>query len=267
MKKLAYIVSTGAFLFLGYCAIVWFYAFVHPTPWGVERYLALRGMKGVAVMHDWGLQSHHFAKPSKLIGKFSQFTTINVSCEEFDVADITGCTQLGILHVNFPGVMKNFCLLKHMDVFHVAGTVDEPIMDKEMLAIMKDRNWGIRLNATSNTISQVCLCPGSDIYAEVNISADAFRCASCDDIDRLRKQKFCDINGYREDCFWQMHDAGIFPCGVGYYDISGGKMPEKSNWARTVAEIHRRRSSSSGPECGDVIVEQPSTTLRQKGEE
>lgn len=228
-----------------YVSSVWYYTFVHVDPWGVEKYLSMKGLKGATIYGDWNLQVFNCARPSKLIGEFSQYTSIAVACEEFDIADITNCTRLESLTVFFPGVLKNFALLKQMGVAHVSGDVDVPITDFELLRAIEQNGWRIGLRATTNTMVEVCVCPRPDLYSELDLAIDVFQCASQDDISHLRKQEFAAINGCRQDFFWQMFDMGVFCYRALYYAIGEGEIRELEN-TDVIDEIFKQPDTFSG---------------------
>lgn len=228
MKKALYAVTAVAIsAVLLYYPLVLLFTFVWPAPWGVERYLSMKGLVDVEIQNDWTLIASCNARPSHLIGMFSQYTAIIVRCEEFDAADITGCPRLEVLNVDVSGVLKNIGALRHMSDLHVAATIDEPISDPDLLKIIRERRWCIGLRATPDTMSRVCVCHDADVYLRLDIGLDAFRSVGQCDIERLRKQKFRSINCLPHDWFWEMMDKGIFPCEC-YYDIHTGKTSRRT---------------------------------------
>ena len=193
-----------------YVLLVWYYAFVKADPWGVERYLVMRGVKGANIQGDWMLRTARCAKPSKSIGEFSQYKSIFTECDEFDVSDIVNCGNLTVLNVGFHGILRNFALLKNKDIFQVVGNVDEPITDIELLTDIKEKGWIIGLRPSKNTMPQACTCPRADIYDELIFDLDMFNSLGEHDKEQLRKQQFPSINRYRRDYFWQKIDEGVF---------------------------------------------------------
>ena len=211
MKKVAFggvaLLLTAAML---YFLLVWYYAFVKADPWGVERYLAMRGVKGANIQGIWMLRTSRCTKPSKLIGEFSLYQSIFTECDEFDVADIVNCRSLSILNIGSHGIFRNFDLLKNMNIFQVVGNVDGPITDIELLTDIKERGWIIGLRPSKNTMPQACTCPRADIYDELIFDLDKFNSLGRQDKEHLREQQFPSINGYRSDYFWRKIDEGVF---------------------------------------------------------
>lgn len=228
MKKIVYIVlSLTVAVVLCYYSLIAYYTFIDVDPWGVERYLTVKGLKHVSVHGDWVLQGYGYAKPSKLIGEFSQYTEIRIRCKEFDVADIASCYRLKFLDVGYFGILRNFELLKHMNLFQVVGSVEKPIVDPELLSIIKQHGWDIRLIASTNNVSQICTCPMPEAYDQgLDLDIDSFKCASQSDIENLRRQAFLCINDWNRDDFWEIFDSGIFPHRASYYDIRNNTIRE-----------------------------------------
>ena len=211
MKKFVFVgVALSLTAAMLYLLLVWYYAFVKADPWGVERYLALRGVKGANIQGDWMLRTSRCTKPSKQIGEFSMYKSIFTECDEFDVADIVNCRDLAVLNVGSHGILRNFALLKNKDIFQVVGNVDEPITDIELLTDIKNRGWIIGLRPSKSTMQLACTCPRADIYDELVFDLDMFNSLGRQDKEHLREQQFPSINRYRRDYFWLKIDEGVF---------------------------------------------------------
>ena len=72
-----------------------YYAFVKADPWGVERYLAMRGVKGANIQGIWMLRTSRCTKTSKLIGEFSMYQSIFTECDESTKArSVAACANI-----------------------------------------------------------------------------------------------------------------------------------------------------------------------------
>lgn len=202
-------------------SLVMYYTFCNPDPWGVERYLSMRGVKDARIDWNWRLNFSHCRDPSGLIGEFPVFTSIFGRCDEFDVSNVVKCVNLVILDVR-PGLLRNLDALNGRREIQVTGTVDRPIVDTSLLNTIKNSNWRITLRPTSNSFHDACNCLSPEVYIELVVDADVFSQATRDEMDSLRRQSFLDINGCRSDWFWEMFDGGFFN------DVLKGKIPVSS---------------------------------------
>ena len=202
-------------------SLVLYYTFCKVDPWGVERYLSMRGVKDVRIDCDWRLNFSHCRDLSGLIREFPVFTSICGRCDEFDVSNVVKCVNLEILDV-LPGLLRNLDALNGRCEIQVTGTVDRPIVDTSLLNTIKNSNWRITLRPTSNSFHDACNCLSPEVYAGLIVDADVFSQATRDEMDSLRRQSFLDINRCRSDWFWEMFDGGFF------YDVLKGKIPVSS---------------------------------------
>ena len=191
-------------------SLVLYYTFCKIDPWGVERYLSMRGVKDARIDGLWNLSFSRCHDPSGLIGEFPMFTSISGRCDEFDVSKVANFKDLGSLEVG------PLCMLRNMDslvgklVYQVEGSVDCPIMDANLLNHMKSPFWHIILRPTTNSFHDVCCCPSPEVYAELLVDTHIFSRATREEIDSLRGQAFPGINGCSAEWFWEMFDGGYF---------------------------------------------------------
>ena len=199
-------------------SLVLYYTFYDLDPWGVERYLSMRGVKDARIDGIWRLNFSRCHDPSALIGEFPVFTSIYGRCDEFDVLNVVDCKDLMILDVGWSGLLRNLESLKGRSVFHVAGAVDRPIVDTNLLDTIQKSGWRITLLPTTNSFHDVCSCVSPEVYLELDVDADVFSLATRDEVESLRGQSFSGINGCRSDWFCKMFDEGVF------YDVRRGKI-------------------------------------------
>lgn len=190
-------------------SLVMYYTFCNPDPWGVERYLSMRGVEDARIDWNWRLNFSHCRDPSGLIGEFPVFTSIFGRCDEFDVSNVVKCVNLVILDVR-PGLLRNLDALNGRREIQVTGTVDRPIVDTSLLNTIKNSNWRITLRPTTNSFHDACTCLLPEIYDGLLVDADVFSRATCDEIDSLRGQAFSGINWCSAEGFWEMFDMGYF---------------------------------------------------------
>jgi hypothetical protein len=203
-------------------SLVLYYTFCKIDPWGVERYLSMRGVKDARIDWNWRLNFSRCRDPSGLIGEFPVFTSICGRCDEFDVSNVVKCVNLVNLDVAPSGLLRNLDALNGRREIQVSGTVDRPIVDTSLLNTIQNSNWRITLRPTSNSFHDTCNCLSPEVYIEIVVDADVFSQATRDEMDSLRRQSFLDINGCRSDCFWEMFDGGFFN------DVLKGKIPVSS---------------------------------------
>lgn len=213
--RLLFVMAIG-FLFR-YCLVLYF-TFYDVTPWGVERYLSMQGVKNVRIDWNWRLNFSHCQDPSILFGKFPMLTSICGRCEEFDVLNITNCRELVDLDVGPSGLLRNLDKLNGRLEVQVVGAVDSPIVDTNLLNTIQNSNWRISLRPTINSFHATCCCLSPEAYAELVVDFDVFSQATYDEIEMFRSQSFSDINGCDSNYFWKMLDSGVF------YDVYRGKI-------------------------------------------
>lgn len=191
-------------------SLVMYYTFCNPDPWGVERYLSMRGVEDARIDGCWRLNFSRCHDPSSLIGAFPMFTSICGRCDEFDVSKVVNCNNLDILNVGWACLLRNLESLKGRSVFQVTGTVDSPIVDTNLLNTIQNSSWLITLRPTTNSFHDACTCLLPEIYDGLLVDADVFSRATCDEIDSLRGQAFSGINWCSAEGFWEMFDVGYF---------------------------------------------------------
>ena len=198
--------------------LVLYYTFYDLDPWGLERYLAMRGLRGASIQSDWNLCFSRCHDPSGLLGEFPVFTSIRGRCDEFDVLNVKDCKDLMILDVGPSGMLKHLESLAGSSVFQVSGAVDSPIHDISLLDTIRKSNWRIVLQPNTNSIHDVCRCLSPEVYDELVVDVDVFSLATREEVDCLRGLPFSAINSCRTDYFWEMLDDGVF------FDVRKGKL-------------------------------------------